>query len=748
MLVLDIRTILFSYVLTNIVCLAVMVLLWRQNRTRIAGTTFWVANYSCQTAALLLIVLRGTIPDGMSIVLANALVITGAFLGYMGLLRFAGARRVQIYNYLFLAAIVAIHLFFTYVRPDVEARTANTSFGLLVVMLQCAWLLLYSAPPATRRLGRGVGLVFAVYALVSLARILHYFVLPQNRVDFFEPSLFDAASMLTYQLLFVALTYSLALLYNKKLIEDIRTEEEKYNKAFHSSPYGMILTRLSDGKIIEVNDGFLQIAGYEAPELRRITTLSLNIWPTQEDRAMIVDELAKNGSVRNRKLQFRRKNGEMLTGLLSADMLTIHGEKCILGSLNDVTAQSKMEAEVRRSETLLRTVMDNLPIGIAVNSVDPDVHFEYINDNFIRFYRTTKEALAGPVGFWEAVYEDPQFREELKSKVLADSLSNDPRRMHWPDVPVTRKGQKTTYVTARNIPIPGEALVISTVWDVTAHKDAEEEIRRLNEQLEQKVAQRTRELHDSQLALLNIVDDLNESAQRIASANAALEAVNKELSAFSYSVSHDLRAPLRSIDGFGSALMEDYADRLDGTAKDYLARIRRATQNMGHLIDDMLKLSRVTRAEFNRELVDLSEMVESLASGARENQTNRQIAFRIQEGLAVTADRHLLNIALVNLIDNAVKFTSKKTQAEIVFGCVEKDGQTEYYLRDNGVGFDMAYVGKLFGTFQRLHTTQEFEGTGIGLATVRRVITRHGGTIRAEGEVGKGAAFFFTIPEV
>jgi light-regulated signal transduction histidine kinase (bacteriophytochrome) len=167
---------------------------------------------------------------------------------------------------------------------------------------------------------------------------------------------------------------------------------------------------------------------------------------------------------------------------------------------------------------------------------------------------------------------------------------------------------------------------------------------------------------------------------------------------------------------------------------------------MGHLIDDMLKLSRVTRAEFNLESVDLSEMVEAIAMRLKENQPHRTIELRIQDGLNVTADRNLLSIALVNLLDNALKFTSKKVRAEIVFGCVEKQGQEEYYIRDNGAGFDMAYVDKLFGTFQRLHSTDEFEGTGIGLATVKRIITRHGGTIRAEGESGKGAAFFFTIP--
>ena len=232
-------------------------------------------------------------------------------------------------------------------------------------------------------------------------------------------------------------------------------------------------------------------------------------------------------------------------------------------------------------------------------------------------------------------------------------------------------------------------------------------------------------------------------------ANHELEATNRELEAFSYSVSHDLRAPLRSIDGFSQILLEDYADEFDEDGKDYLSRVRAASQRMGRLIDDLLGLSRVTRGAMNRERVNLSDLAEEVAEGLREATPGRAVEFSAQKGLKVWGDPRLLRVALVNLIGNAWKFTEKEPEAHIEFG-VDEELSTRgrvpvYYVRHNGAGFDMNYVDKLFGAFQRLHGSDEFEGTGIGLATVQRVVHRHGGRIWADGEVGRGATFYFTL---
>lgn len=234
--------------------------------------------------------------------------------------------------------------------------------------------------------------------------------------------------------------------------------------------------------------------------------------------------------------------------------------------------------------------------------------------------------------------------------------------------------------------------------------------------------------------------------QELRKAIIELEVVNKELEAFSYSVSHDLRAPLRSIDGFSQALLEDCYDHLDLTGQDYLQRIRLATQRMGQLIDDLLKLSRVTRSEMHVESVDLSLLACRICSELQQTQPEREVEFAIQTGLVAKGDARLLEVLLENLLNNAWKFTSKKTQAQIEFGEVSPKSEIPvYFVRDNGAGFEMTYVNKLFVPFQRLHRMNEFPGNGIGLATVQRIVHRHGGRAWAEAGVDRGATFYFTL---
>lgn len=252
----------------------------------------------------------------------------------------------------------------------------------------------------------------------------------------------------------------------------------------------------------------------------------------------------------------------------------------------------------------------------------------------------------------------------------------------------------------------GSTLVLETNRDITERKRAEEALQHLNTQL---------------------------------------EAANKELEAFSYSVSHDLRAPLRGVDGWSLALLEDYGGQLDEKGQEYIHRVRSETQRMGLLIDDLLQLSRLTRAEMRKQRVDLSAIARSIAARLQETGPERPVEFVIQPGLSAEGDAHLLEVALSNLLDNAFKFTGKTPQARIEFGQTEIQGERAFFVRDNGAGFDMAFAKKLFGVFQRLHKPSEFPGTGIGLANVQRVIHRHGGRAWAEAEPGRGATFFFTL---
>ncbi len=343
---LDIRTVIFSQLITDAACAAVLAFLWLQNRQRFAGTFLWVADFIFQTLGVLLISLRGTVPDWMSMGVSNTLVIAGALLGFWGLERFVGKKSSQVHNYFILVAFIVIQFYFIYGKNNLDARTLNISTALFLVCIQCAWLMLRRAGRVQTRVTQTVGWVFAFFCLVSLIRIFILLVHPLASNDFFQSGLYDALALIAYQILLILLAFSLALMVNRWLWMDVKKQEEKFAKAFRSSPYAILITRLADGLILDVNRGFEELTGYPPKEAIGRTTLDLRLFANPADRKVITDELDAKGEVHGMEFQFRAKSGREWTGMLYGEILVVNDEQLILSSISDITARKQAEEEI------------------------------------------------------------------------------------------------------------------------------------------------------------------------------------------------------------------------------------------------------------------------------------------------------------------------------------------------------------------------------------------------------------------
>lgn len=360
----------------------------------------------------------------------------------------------------------------------------------------------------------------------------------------------------------------------------------------------------------------------------------------------------------------------------------------------------------------LLALIDNTSAVIYMR--DLDGRYMVVNREYERLFGLRR---ADIVGLTDHDLFSPEIADAFRANDLRAAASGGPVQME--EIAPGDDGPHT-YITVK-FPLldsVGQAYAVAGIsTDITGRKRAEEQVRRLNAELEQRVRDRTAEL----------------------------EASARELDAFAYSVSHDLRAPLRSLHGFSQVLLEDYGDKLDEDGHRYLERIQANVGRMGQLIDDLLRLSRATRTALTRTKVSISALARQIVADLRAAEPGRRVEAVIADDLEASGDPHLIQLALDNLLANAWKFTGKRDHATVTVGSVHLDGGQVLFVRDNGAGFNMRYAAKLFDPLQRLHTEADFEGNGIGLAIVHRIVTRHGGRIWAESAPDKGATFFFTL---
>ena len=306
------------------------------------------------TIGMFLIFLRGHIPDFISIDVSNTISIAGAVLGLMGLESFIGKKSNQFHNYLIIIVFFFIHLYFTFAKPDLEVRNLNVSIAYFVICGECVWLLIKRVPENLRKFTFNVGLVFALFCVVNLIRIFEFFTSKHGSNDYFSKGGFEIFVIISYQLLFIFLTFNIALMINKRLMAEITHQEEKFSKAFHSVPYGITISTPSDGRIIEANDGFVKMTDYSMTELVGNTTIDLNLWVDPLERQILANAFREKGSLKEREVEFRKKNGESFTGLFSSEFITIDNEKYLLTVINNIQERIMMETEIHQSEARLR----------------------------------------------------------------------------------------------------------------------------------------------------------------------------------------------------------------------------------------------------------------------------------------------------------------------------------------------------------------------------------------------------------
>jgi len=494
----------------------------------------------------------------------------------------------------------------------------------------------------------------------------------------------------------------------------VRRERDFRQHLIESIP-GIFYLMDAEGHFLLQNRNFEAVTGYTPEEISRLHPLDFF---EGNDRQLIEERIGatfEHGSASAEAL-FKAKDGSKRPYFFTGRRIALEdGRPGLVGVGIDITEQKHVEEVLARQSAVLQATLEAMDQGISV--VDADLRMIALNRRFCELLDFPESIARVGADFADFIRFNAERGEYGPCDVEERVREMMERARHVTPHCFRRIRPNGCILEVRGNPLPGGGFV-TTYTDVTEQEQAQQAIRELNESLERRVQERTAEL----------------------------EASNRELEAFSYSVSHDLRAPLRALHGFSYMLEEEYRSRLDENGLDYLRRIQAASARMGDLIDDLIEMARISRQDLTRVSVNLTALASSIRQTIEEQQADRSIDWRIAQGLNAHADPVLANALLENLLRNAWKFSSERADACIEFSAYRDNGETVFTVKDNGVGFEMTYADKLFKPFQRLHDAKQFEGTGIGLAIVQRIVRRHGGRVWAESQPGQGAAFYFTLP--
>lgn len=490
------------------------------------------------------------------------------------------------------------------------------------------------------------------------------------------------------------------------------SREGSFELLFGRNPQPMWVYDLESLRFLAVNRAAVERYGYTEEEFSQMRTTDIQ---PEEDVPRLLEDLRQPRTELQRSgvWRHRTKDGRLLEVEVHSHLTEFAGRPAALVVAYDVTERLQAERALKQAEAQFRSLVEQSLVGVYLIQ---DGVFRYVNPALADILGYTREELVNRRGPKDVTHPEDwplveaNLRRRLEGEVEAVRYGFRCVRRDGRVVHLEAYGARTEH--------QGRPAVLGTLVDVTERVESEAALRALAAQLEERVRERTLQL----------------------------EAANRELEAFSYSVAHDLRAPLRAIDGFSQALLEDCGDRLDEVGQDYLRRIRAASQRMGELIDDLLQLARIARQPFETQEVNISALVRRLGEELRQWDPGRNVLLKVQPGVVGRADPKLLRVVLENLLQNAWKFTRPRAEAVVEFGLTHTIRGPTCFVRDNGVGFDMRYADKLFAPFQRLHKPSEFPGAGVGLATVKRVIARHGGQVWAEAVPEVGATLYFTLP--